>query len=238
MQLLAFAHHITGKESAFFLPTAGLGVIEDFSLQCFDDLCLGLVRGLCQIVHPYPTVIVQTAGQCLHRRQDNCCIYLLERYRLVHDIGLHYLVAMLHFDGIDLHTQRIKHDELPVVVVVEEAPFLHETVITAVQFLTVLRMFGTVFALEDRQSEIAFTDGKIICRPILVEGLHLQRHKHYGLLRKRIGTLDAQCSQLLFMKYHRTVLHPREQLTCIFSLASVGLHHIRLGRWHIEEVKQ
>ena len=51
-------------------------------------ISLGTIRGLHQVVHINPAVEIQATCQRFKRCQPFVRVYLLERHRLTHDVGL------------------------------------------------------------------------------------------------------------------------------------------------------
>ena len=61
-------------------------------------------------------------------------VYLLERHRLMHDVGFENVPAELHFNREYFRTKAVKHDKFLIVVVVEAAPFGNKGIVQGVQF--------------------------------------------------------------------------------------------------------
>ena len=131
---LAFGYDVPGEELALVFPLSAGGVVEYLAFQCADDFFFGHVRNLPDIVHIDMAVKVQAACQCLVGRQLSCHVYLLERHRLTHDVGLEDVPAELHFNREHFRAETVKHDKLLVVVVVKTAPLGNKGIVEGVQF--------------------------------------------------------------------------------------------------------
>ena len=70
------------------LPLPDSGIVKYFTFEVADDFFLGTVRGLHQVVHINLAVEIQAACQRFNRCQPFVRVYLLERHRLTHDVGL------------------------------------------------------------------------------------------------------------------------------------------------------
>ena len=138
--ILVFGDHISGQELSLVFPTSGYGIVENLPFEGFRDLRPILACGLYDVVHIHLAVEIEAACQCFDRGQPYTGIYFLERHRLAHDVGLEDTFADLHFNGIDLHAQAVLHDKIFIVVLVEEAPFGHESIIQGIQPLTQSRL--------------------------------------------------------------------------------------------------
>ena len=63
-------------------------------------------------------------------------VRLRECHGFAQDVGLDNIPAELHFEREHLRAEAVEHDKLPVVVVVETAPFGNKGIVSGVQLST------------------------------------------------------------------------------------------------------
>ena len=163
-------------------PFSGGRVIEYLAFEVVDNLVLVLACGLHQIVHIHTAVKVKAACQRFARCQLHGRVYLLERYRLTHDVGFEYVALDLHFNREHFHAEAVKHDKLLVVVGVEKAPFGYKCVIASVQPFTQMRLFRLFLLLFDCKFKICLADREIVVSPLRVHLALVHRDKIGGRL--------------------------------------------------------
>ena len=179
---LAFGDDVSGYELAFVFPFSGGRVIEYLAFEVVDNLVLVLACGLHQIVHIHTAVKVKAACQRFARCQLHGRVYLLERYRLTHDVGFEYVALDLHFNREHFHAEAVKHDKLLVVIRVEKAPFGDKSIIASVQPFTQMRLFRLFLLLFDCKFKICLADREIVVSPLRVHLALVHRDKIGGRL--------------------------------------------------------
>ena len=163
-------------------PFSGGRVIEYLAFEVVDNLVLVLACGLHQIVHIHTAVKVKAACQRFARCQLHGRVYLLERYRLTHDVGFEYVALDLHFNREHFHAEAVKHDKLLVVIRVEKAPFGDKSIIASVQPFTQMRLFRLFLLLFDCKFKICLADREIVVSPLRVHLALVHRDKIGGRL--------------------------------------------------------
>ena len=132
---LVLGYDITCNEFPFMLPLSRYGVVENLALEVAYSFRLAPVRAFGYKRHIHPAVKIEACRQRFHRGKYGQCVYLLERHRLAHDVCLADFISRLHFDGEHLDAEAVKHDKLPVVVVMEISPLGNKPVIMGVKSL-------------------------------------------------------------------------------------------------------
>ena len=203
-----FVDNVPGKKEALVFPRPADGIVEHFASQGTDDRLFGQVRHLSDIVHIDAAVKVQAARQRLVGRQLAMRVRLRECHGFAQDVGLDNIPAELHFEREHLRAEAVEHDKLPVVVVVETAPFGDEGIVAGVELRPQCRVFLLLVPLPAGEFEICLADGEIVGGPVRVDLAFVHRHEIDGDLLIMIGLAVAERTYLPLEGDHRAVLHP------------------------------